>query len=554
MRRFVQLFDELDATTQTARKEAALENYFSTADPTEAAWVLFFLLGRRLRRPVPLPTLRSWVAAEAGLPFWLVEQCCDYVGDQGEALALLLPTPATPQQVPLVTLIEERILPLRGMEESARRSVIVQTWRELGPRERFLYFKLLGGSFRVGVAEGLVARALARVAGLPQAVMAHRLMGDWQPSAEWFRRLLSATDQAQSEVGKPYPFLLASPLTDAPATLGPCGDWQVEWKWDGIRAQVLHRHSEVLIWSRGEEILTERFPEVTQAAASLPAGTVLDGEILAWTNEAPLPFALLQKRISRKRVEARLQREIPCVFLAFDLLEEDGRDLRGEPLVQRRARLEKLLSHRPRPQLRLGPILSVADWSAVAAARADARHHGVEGVMLKRRDAAYAAGRVRGIWWKWKLEPRTVDAVLLGGQLGRGRRADLHTDYTFGVWDGPELVPIAKAYSGLSDAEIRQVDRFIKANTISQHGPVRWVRPELVFEIAFEGIQWSSRHRAGLALRFPRINRWRTDKTAAQADQIDTLRAMLPPKPVSAATYEAEDGGLFAQIVPESSS
>jgi DNA ligase-1 len=554
MRRFVQLFDELDATTQTARKEAALERYFSTAEPTEAAWVLFFLLGRRLRRPVPLPTLRSWVATEAGLPLWLVEQCCDYVGDQGEALALLLPAPAEPRQVPLAKLIEERILPLRDMEEGARRSVVVQTCRELGPRERFLYFKLLGGSFRVGVAEGLVARALARVAGLSPAVMAHRLMGDWQPSSEWFGRLLSAKEHGLSEAGKPYPFLLASPLTNAPATLGPCDDWQVEWKWDGIRAQVLHRHGEVLIWSRGEELLTDRFPEVAQAVASLPTGTVLDGEILAWTDEAPLPFALLQKRISRKRVEARWQREVPCVFLAFDLLEEQGLDLRGEPLALRRARLEKLLSHRPRAQLRLGPILSVSDWSAVAEARANARNHGVEGVMLKRRSAAYAAGQVRGIWWKWKLEPRTVDAVLLSGQLGRGRRADLHTDYTFGVWDGQQLVPIAKAYSGLSDAEIRQVDRFIKANTISQHGPVRWVRPELVFEIAFEGIQWSSRHRAGLALRFPRINRWRTDKTPEQADRLDALRAMLPPKPVSAATHEAEEGGLFAHIIPDSSS
>lgn len=554
MRRFVQLFDELDGTTQTARKEAALEHYFSTADPTEAAWVLFFLLGRRLRRPVPLPTLRSWVAAEAGLPAWLVEECCNYVGDQGEALALLLPPPAEPKQITLAALIVERILPLRDMEETARRSVVAQTWRELGTRERFLFFKLLGGSFRVGVAEGLVARALARVAGLPPAVMAHRLMGDWQPSAEWFRRLLSASERGVSEPGKPYPFLLASPLTDSPATLGPCADWQVEWKWDGIRAQGLHRHGEVLIWSRGEELLTERFPEIAQAVASLPTGTVLDGEILAWTNEAPLPFALLQKRISRKRVDVRWQREIPCVFLAFDLLEAEGQDLRGEPLVHRRRHLEKLLSHRPRTSLRLAPILPAADWSAVAAARAAARHHGVEGVMLKRRTAAYAAGRIQGIWWKWKLEPRTVDAVLLSGQLGRGRRADLHTDYTFGVWDGQELVPIAKAYSGLSDAEIRQVDQFIKANTISQHGPVRWVRPELVFEIAFEGIQWSSRHRAGLALRFPRINRWRTDKTAEQADRLDTLRTMLPPKPDTSANQEAEDSGLFAHIVPESSS
>ena len=554
MRRFVRLFEELDATTQLGRKEAALVRYLAEAEPADAAWAIYFLLGRRLPRPVPTPTLRAWAAAEAGLPGWLVEECCDAVGDQGEALALLLPPPSAPAELPLAQLVEERVKPLRGLEETARREVVVRTWRQLGPRERFLYFKLLGGSFRVGVAAGLVVKALARVAGVPAAVMAHRLMGAWQPSPEGFEKLLSGNeDPRHTAPGKPYPFLLAAALEASPDSLGPCDAWQVEWKWDGIRAQLLQRHGEVLLWSRGEELLTERFPEIVAAAGGLPSGTALDGEILAWSGDEPLPFVQLQQRIGRKRVDARLLRAVPCIFLAYDVLEEQGQDLRTTPLGERRQRLEALLSARQRPQLRLGPILNVATWAEVVAAYRQARSRGVEGLMLKRRDSRYEVGRVRGLWWKWKVEPHLVDAVLVAAQLGRGRRAALYTDYTFAVWRGTELVPIAKAYSGLSDAEIRQVDRFIKANTLAQHGPMRWVRPEMVFELAFEGLQWSARHKAGLALRFPRIARWRTDKPPAQADRLETLQALLPPRAKDQAASE-ELGGLFANIQQPDSS
>lgn len=554
MDRFVRLFEDLDATTQLGRKEAALVRYLAEAEPADAAWALYFLMGRRLPRPVPTPTLRAWAAAEAGLAGWLVDECCDAVGDQGEALALLLPPPTEPAKLPLSHLVEERVVPLRGLEEAARRAVVTRTWRQLGPRERFLYFKLLGGSFRVGAAAGLAVKALARVAGVPAAVMAHRLMGDWRPSADWFERLRAADyDQRNVEPGKPYPFLLAAPLEGSPEVLGPCDDWQVEWKWDGVRAQLLQRQGEVLLWSRGEELLSERFPEIVAAAAGLPPGTGLDGEILAWSGDMPLPFAQLQRRIGRRRVEAKLLREVPCIFLAYDLLEEQGRDLRSAPLRQRRQRLEVLFASRSRPQLQLGPVIDVATWADVVAAHGAARSRHVEGLMLKRRDSSYGVGRLRGRWWKWKVEPLVVDAVLVAAQLGRGRRAALFTDYTFGVWRGDELVPIAKAYSGLDDTEIRQVDRFIKANTLAQHGPVRWVRPELVFELAFEGIQWSTRHKSGLALRFPRIARWRTDKPAEQADRLEGLQALLPARAVAQSASD-ELGGLFANIMqPESS-
>ncbi|HMP03328.1 MAG TPA: ATP-dependent DNA ligase [Gemmatales bacterium] len=555
MRRFAQLFSELDATTKTSVKEAALERYFRTAEPQAAAWALSCLLGRRAQRPVSGPTLRAWAAAEANLPSWLVDQCVDNVGDHGEALALLLPPPSAPADLSLVEVIENRLLVLRDLDEAARRSVVVRTWQQLGPRERFLFHKLLGGTFRVGVAQSLLTRALARIAQVDPATMAHRLAGEWSPSVETWERLLAPADSPHAcDPGQPYPFQLAYPLDGPPADLGPVADWQCEWKWDGIRAQFLCRRGEVLLWSRGEELLNASFPDVVAVAQGLPDGTVLDGELLAWRAGQPLPFAQLQRRLGRKRPDARLLRMIPVTFLAYDLLELDGVDVRGLDQAERRLRLEELFVRHGRHGLLLAPLLQIGSWEEAHASYAEAEARQVEGLMLKRRAATYGVGRVRGAWWKWKRAPRTVDAVLIGAQLGRGKRAGLYTDYTFGVWHGGELAPIAKAYTGLSDAEIQQVDRFIKQNTVGQFGPVRMVRPKLVFELAFEGIQRSPRHKSGLALRFPRMARWRQDKTVDQADVLATLQALLPLEPMDQ-PLEEPLGGLFANVTsPESSS
>jgi DNA ligase-1 len=568
MKRFVQLFQALDETSRTNDKVAALQRYFASAPPGDAAWTLYFLTGRKLARSVTSTQLRIWAGGEVGLPAWLVEECYDAVGDLAETVALLLPAGSEQTEMSLHALVETRLLPLTQLPESARRDLLVQTWRELSPRQRFLCNRLITGAFRVGVAHTLVARALAQVANIPPANMAHRLMGDWQPTEADYQRLL-AVSAPEMDVTQPYPFHLACPLDDDPADLGSADAWQAEWKWDGIRAQLIRRQGQILLWSRGEELMTGTFPEIKTVGHWLPDGTVLDGEIVAWRGDRPLPFGQLQRRLSRKNPGQAIRREVPVCFMAYDLLETDGADCRAHPLAKRRELLESTVAStqhqfeaesqsRPAPlppaptqgelfnpavwpsapaletihdqpalALRLSPILPLENWRNLKDHQHHARQQGVEGIMLKHRQAPYGVGRQRGAWWKWKVEPFHVDAVLIAAQPGHGRRASLFTDYTFGVWNGAQLVPVAKAYSGLNDDETRQVDAFVRQNTIERYGPVRFVKPELVFELAFEGIQPSTRHKAGLALRFPRLARWRQDKTAREADTLETVRGLL---------------------------
>ncbi len=553
MRRFTQLFTALDETNRTNEKVAALESYFRQADPADAAWALHFLCGRKLPRALTSTMLRVWAGEESGLPAWLFEECYHAVGDLAETVALVLPESASTSSLPLHELIEQRLLPMREAGDATRRELLVRTWRELSGTERLVWNKLITGGFRVGVAQTLVVRALAAVAGIEQPVMAHRLLGDWKPTAEHFQRILSETDLGVGEVARPYPFFLASPLESEPALLGDISEWQAEWKWDGIRAQLIRRSGESLLWSRGEEIVTDTFPEITEAAAALPDGTVIDGEILAWRGDAPLPFAKLQRRLGRKAVSARMRTTFPVVLIAYDLLELNGEDLRQRPLQYRRELLENVMreaAERPaavkksvvwetpdlfEPRdppraalpLRLSEVLHPQAWADLKPLQLESRGRQVEGIMLKRRTSPYSVGRQRGDWWKWKIDPLVLDAVLINAQLGHGRRASLYTDYTFALWDDGKLVPVAKAYSGLTDAEIREVDAFVRDNTIDKFGPIRAVKPELVFELAFENVQKSTRHKAGLAVRFPRMNRWRHDKKPAEADTLENLRALL---------------------------
>lgn len=563
MKRFTQLFCELDQTTRTNEKVAALEKYFRETAPPDAAWALQFLCGRTLPRAVPTKTLWELTVAESNLPGWMLEECHDAVGDMAETIALVLPESGTGTSSSLSELVQQRLIPLRQLPEHARRNLLLKTWRELNSTERLVWNKLITGNFRVGVARTLVIRSLAAVANIEPAVMAHRVMGPWKPTAEDFQRLMNG-EVLSFEVAKPYPFFLASPIEikitkdESLDALGDVSDWQAEWKWDGIRAQLIHRAAETLIWSRGDEMVTDTFPEIVEAGNFLPDGTVLDGEILAWKNDAPLPFAKLQRRLGRKQVAARTLADFPVAFLAYDLLELEGNDFRAEPLRSRRLELEKLLKitfakfseaaienipdASETPLLRgfeikseqtrifpiqLSPVLRAHSWSELADLQSEARARGVEGLMLKRRSSPYGFGRQRGDWWKWKIDPHVIDAVLIYAQRGHGRRASLYSDYTFGVWENGELVPVAKAYSGLTDDEIHQVDSFVRHNSKEKFGPVRIVKPELVFELAFEGIQKSSRHKAGVAVRFPRMNRWRRDKKPADADSLDNLRALV---------------------------
>ncbi len=528
MRLFAELYERLDRTTSTNSKVAALAAYFAAAPAEDAAWALFFLTGQRLKRLLPSAALRTWAEHASGVPGWLIDESHEAVGDGAETIALVVDLAyagVVAPDVPLSTWIEDRILPLRTASADAQERHVVAWWRALDRPQRFLLTKLLTGEFRVGVSHTLVVRALAEVAGAPREAIAHRLMGQWQPSADFYRSLLSP-DTVTVDRSRPYPFYLASPLDRAAADLGPREEWLAEWKWDGIRAQVIRRGGETFIWSRGEELVTERFPELHLPAARLPDGTVIDGEIVAFDGDRPLPSGVLQRRIGRQKLTPAVLRDAPAGLLAYDLLEDEGRDVRGSALVNRRARLTTLVEGMGAP-CTLSPALEAPDWAGLAAVRERSREHAAEGLMLKRLTAPYLVGRKRGDWWKWKIEPYTVDAVLVYAQPGSGRRSSLFTDYTFAVWKDRELVPFAKAYSGLSDAEIAELDRWIRRHTVERFGPVRHVEPIHVFELGFEGISRSARHRSGVAVRFPRILRWRRDKRVEEADTLETVEGLI---------------------------
>jgi DNA ligase-1 len=558
MKRFAALYTALDGTTSTKEKLEALITYFSAAEPEDAAWASYFLSGGKPRQSVPTRLLIEFARERAGLPEWLFDESYQAVGDLAETIAHILPPAQRTSELGLAQWIEGRVLTLRGLDPAELRTRLLGYWDELDWSERFLLTKLIGGGFRVGVARQLVVRALAEVAGVDHKRIAQRMVG-WTdsrqaPGAARYLRLIApdttdddenAATPHESDLGLPYPFFLAHPLQSDPATLGAPSDWLIEWKWDGIRAQLVKRGGRVWLWSRGEDLITDRFPELAALGAALPDGTVIDGEILAWEpgGDAPLPFSRLQPRITRKTLSKKVLADSPATFLAYDLLEAEGRDLRITPLFERRAQLDALAvalgavlaDTLAVDLLRVSPILSAADlnWDTIAVLRDESRSRGVEGLMLKGRESLYGVGRTKasGTWWKWKIDPYAVDAVLLYAQRGHGRRASLYTDFTFAVWDEVDsvrtLVPFAKAYSGLTDEEMREVDAVVRKTTVEKFGPVRSVTPTLVFEIGFEGIQPSPRHKSGIAVRFPRMLRWRTDKHIDDADTLDMLKGFL---------------------------
>jgi len=536
MRLFADLYFTLDATTRTNDKVAAMRAYFDAAPPADAAWAVYFLSGRRPKRLLSALLLRRWAAELAGVPEWLQEEAYHAVGDSAEVAALLLPDATETADRPLAEWVEGVILPLREKDEAAQRAAVRDAWAELDDPGRYVLNKLITGGLRVGVSQRLLMRALAETAALPEATIAHRLMGSWEPTPAFYSTLVGPDDpgaNAEADLARPYPFFLAYPLESDPAALGDVAEWQAEWKWDGIRAQLVRRDGQTFLWSRGEELVTDRYPEVAAAAEALP-DCVLDGELLAWSfaDGRPQPFAALQQRIGRKTLGRKLLTDTPVVLLVYDLLEWQRQDWRERPLSERRAQLAALLAQTASEWLPLSTVITADSWAALASLREESRGRAVEGLMLKRLSSPYRVGRRRGDWWKWKIEPYTIDAVLIYAQRGSGRRAGLYTDYTFALWNGDErgageLVPFAKAYSGLTDAEIAEVDRFVRANTEDRFGPVRAVRPELVMEIAFESIQASGRHKSGVAVRFPRILRWRRDKTVAEADTLAALQSMI---------------------------
>ena len=526
MQRFAALFATLDGTTKVNPKVAALADYFGEAPEPDRIWTIALLSGRRPKRTVTATRLREWAAERAGIPLWLFEESYPIVGDLAETIALVLPPPSHASDASLSEWIG-RIRQLTKMDDPERKAAILEAWDGLTTPERFLYTKLITGAFRVGVSRKLMTRALAQATELPEADLAHRLMGAWQPDTTTWHDLIVAHDPT-ADLSRPYPFYLAYQLDDPPQTLGDPADWAAEHKWDGIRGQLIRREGLHHLWSRGEDLVTDRFPELASLRDFVPDGTVIDGEIVAWASSAPLPFAQLQRRLGRKTVPRKLLEEAPAVLIAYDLLEAEGADIRDRPWEERRARLVELVAATPdHAPLRLSEPIAFDGWDALASARAASRERGAEGVMIKRHASPYLSGRRKGDWWKWKVEPLVIDAVMVYAQAGHGRRANLFTDFTFAVWSGGDLVPFTKAYSGLTDAEFRRITAWVRRNTLQRFGPVRAVKPEHVFEIAFEGIQKSPRHKSGVALRFPRMSRWRHDKPPAEANTLADLEGML---------------------------
>ncbi len=546
MKKFTDLYLALDQTNKTNEKVETMVNYFQNATAEDAAWAIYFLSGRKPRQIIPTAKLRLWAAEISETPDWLFELSYDAVGDLAETIALLLPdTNAEGSDLPLNYWVEKRTISLRDLDEAEQREAVAQAWNALDANERFIWNKLVTGSFRVGVSQSLVTRALAQVSGIEKEVIAHRLMGNWSPNADFYLGLIDGANTESADLSRPYPFHLAHQLDFPLDDLGDVADWQAEWKWDGIRAQLIRRKGESFLWSRGEDLVTERFPEITNASFDLPDGTVLDGEILPWKDDGVMAFAQLQRRIGRKTVGKKLLEEVPVVLLCYDVLEFGGEDYRQKELRERRAKLHEVLEHisnksienelvkdasKPKiisKTLQISPIVEAESWEDLTETRIESRSRKVEGFMLKRKASPYRVGRPRGDWWKWKIEPLTVDAVMIYAQRGTGKRASLYTDYTFAVWSNGELVPFAKAYSGLTDAEIRRVDNFVRRHTLETFGPVRSVEPKLVFELGFEGIQKSTRHKSGVAVRFPRILKWREDKKPEDADTLDAIHRML---------------------------
>jgi DNA ligase-1 len=525
MHSFARLFQAIDETNRTSGKVAAMAAYFRTAPAADAAWALYFLTGRRPKSLVKRAMIRQAALELSGLPDWLFEECREATGDGSEVIARIIPAgPGLPEDASFSEWIELHVLGLSGLDDPSQSALLKESWMMLNPDERFVYNKLITGAWRVGVSKELVLRAAAQAREIDVPKMAHQLMGPWEPTEAFWEGLAESI----TVPSQPYPFCLAHPVDDPPS-LGDPAEWFFEWKWDGIRAQLIHREGEAWLWSRGEELLNESFPDVVALGDLLPDGTVLDGEIMAW-RDGPLSFNELQKRLGRKAPSKKILSEVPATLVSFDIIEWEGRDLRELPTEDRRTQLVRTLTGTPLGET-INPVLPLTSWEEAAAIRAESRAHLAEGLMLKRKDAPYGTGRKKGLWWKWKIEPYSVDAVLIYAQRGSGKRASLYTDYTFGVWDNGQLVPFAKAYSGLTDEEIRKVDSYVRRATIEKFGPVRTVKPELVFEIAFEGIQSSTRHKSGIAVRFPRMARWRTDKKIEDADSLDSLRALLQIKP-----------------------
>lgn len=532
MKNFAELIKTLDSSNKTSVKVDALTEYFRRASDEDKVWTIAILSHRRPPRPVNTTLLRIWANEIANIPLWLFEESYHIVGDLAETIALIIPPTDEHSDKSLTEFLREMIT-LKSKTDEEKRNYLHQNWLSLSYYERFVFTKLITGSFRIGVSQKLMTRALSKAAGVDEDILAYKLMGNWNPDKITFQELV-LDEKSSDYLSKPYPFYLAYPIEGEVSDLGSAADWAIEHKWDGIRSQTILREDEIYVWSRGEELVTDKYPEFQKFLKAIPNGTVIDGEILPFPEGKIGTFNDLQTRIGRKTVSQSLLEKTPVVIKAYDLLEWNGADIRNLPYSERRQLLENLYESTKEKNLPLllSEKMMLDSWEAATDERMRAREMQSEGLMLKHKDSVYGVGRKKGDWWKWKIEPLVIDAVLTYAMRGSGRRANLFTDYTFALWQTSgngqrELVTFAKAYSGLTDAEFKKVDDWIKKNTLEKFGPVRSVTPQLVFEIGFEGIALSKRHKSGVATRFPRILRWRHDKKIEDANAIEDLKNMI---------------------------
>lgn len=526
MRNFAELYSRLNDTAKTDEKIKLLVEYLKSSNPDDTVWAIYFLIGRKLKQIIPFRKLKQWSLELIKIPDWLFDESYKAVGDLIKTITLLLPKATNSTDKSLHYWIEEKLLLLNEMEENLKKEEIISTWSEMNTKERFVWNKLVTGSFRTGVSLKLVVKALSIISGIDEPVLSYRLMGNWDPNENFFKQLLSKNSN-DVDLCKPYPFYFANQLKGDVENLGELKNWQAEWKWDGIRVQLIKRQGIFLIWSHKEGILNEKLPEFENFSSFLPEGIVIEGAIIAWQNYKPLPFGELQRRIDRKNITKKITSTIPVVFMAYDLLELNSKDIRNEPLYKRSKILFELINNISDRRFLYSYKINANTWAELKEKRNESRNRFVEGLMLKRINSPYREERKKGDWWKWKIDPLTIDAVLIYAQRGNAQRTSLYTDYTFGVWDEDRLVTIAKANSGLTDEEIYKVDLFIKENTIEKFGPVCTVKPELVFELSFEGIKKSTRHKSGVVIRFPQIKKWQHDKTIKDADNLDAVKYLI---------------------------
>ncbi|WP_299367031.1 ATP-dependent DNA ligase [Winogradskyella sp.] len=526
MKLFSNLISALEITNKTNAKIEALVNYFSIAPDKDKLWLIALFTGKRPSRPIKTTLMKVWCMELTELPEWLFLESYSTVGDLGETMALLLPAPTHKLDLSLHEWMTE-LKALKPKSDEAKKAFVLGAWSGLDQQERLIFNKLIGGSFRIGVSKKTLVNALAKFSGIDTNQLMHSIIGNWSVEDMSFEALINGK-HINYDNSKPYPFCLAYALEKDLHDLGEPQDWIVEQKWDGIRGQIVKRNNEIYIWSRGEELVTQQFPELVEAISNLKDDFVIDGEILAMKDNDVLLFNDLQKRLNRKNVTKKLLEEVPIGFYAYDILEFNGEDIRKTPFIERRQALETIFNSMFLPDyIKLSFVVAFQRWDDLNAIRNNSRAINSEGLMLKQKNSPYHTGRKKGDWWKWKVDPLTIDAVMIYAQKGSGRRSSKYTDYTFAVKKDDALVTVAKAYSGLTDKEITEITQWVNKNAIEKFGPVRTVKPELVFEIAFEGIALSNRHKSGVALRFPRIARWRKDKPVDDIDTIETVKQLI---------------------------